>query len=325
MRLPHHLVGSRYFQFSTLDELMSSFSSRVDENERELMKSLDARGLLPVTSPMVLAQILGVNPGIIWHFINKPHNHYRKFEIKKGKGIRVIYAPRVALKIVQVWLSYHFSRLNIIPSHVFGFVPGKSHLDAAMMHRNAQWSFSVDIENFFSTTPKLRVQISLMEIGYAEEQAKLLSELFCVNGFLAQGAPSSPPISNICFMEIDHKLSAVADRYNSTLTRYADDIIFSGIGEFDPLLRVEVENIFQGIDWKLAPAKTLVQPLKGRIKIHGLLVSNGRVRLTKGYRNKIRAYRHILKKGVIDNGNTIIGHVNYASQVERYFRHFNDL
>lgn len=58
--------------------------------------------------------------------------------------------------------------------------------------------------------------------------------------------------------------------------------------------------------------------LPNRLKVHGLLVHGEKVRLTKGYRNRIRAYKHLYGKDKIKDEDVkrIVGHITYASQVE---------
>src|SRR5207248_1528858 len=57
----------------------------------------------------------------------------------------------------------------------------------------------------------------------------------------------------------------------------------------------------------------------GRIKIHGLLVKPDQLRLTKGYRNKIRAYAHVLATKTLqpEDHRRLAGHVQYADYVSR--------
>jgi len=83
-------------------------------------------------------------------------------------------------------------------------------------------------------------------------------------------------------------------------------------------LREEVNEIFSGTPWKLAAAKEIVQPLKGRIKVYGLLVDTETPRFTKGYRNKLRAYSHILatRGNTIKDRTKLVGHIQYARHVE---------
>jgi RNA-directed DNA polymerase len=318
MRLPHQLLKSLCFTFTTAQEFVDAMGPDIVEEERRLILHLAAIGIPPITSRSALATMLGVNPGLIWSIENNSSKYYREFEIKSGRKVRRIAAPKIALKVIQKWIGYHIARAVSCEPHVYGFIPGRSHIDAACVHRGAAWAFSVDIENFFESTPASLVIKNLRRIGYEEGGAILISSLCCRSNKLPQGAPSSPALSNLCFSEMDLILTEIAEKYSCKLTRYADDIVFSGAGTLPMGLRDDVYRLFENSQWRLAAGKEHRQPIKGRVKVHGLLVSGKNVRLTKGYRNKIRAYRHILaKRG--DNAKDklrLIGHLNFARQVD---------
>jgi RNA-directed DNA polymerase len=196
---------------------------------------------------------------------------------------------------------------------------GRSHAAAAAEHCRARWVFSVDIKDFFQSTPTELVALSLEKIGFTEQGSLLLSSLACLRGVLAQGAPTSPVLSNICFDSIDQKLLKVALQHNVRLTRYADDIVFSGTSEFPLILRDQVLEIFVEGPWRLAAQKTKLFELPDRLKVHGLLVHGESIRLTKGYRNKLRAYRHLLSIGGIRDSDRakVIGHVIYGAFIDK--------
>ncbi|HVC59303.1 MAG TPA: reverse transcriptase family protein [Acetobacteraceae bacterium] len=309
---------SPFFLFSKVEELVEALGLAPGDPETEQIHALSERRLPPVSSKHGLATMLGVNPGVVWSLANRPQRYYRTFDIPKGRGTRRITAPRVALKIIQKWLGFHLARAIPSPPHVYGFVPGRSHIGAAYVHRGAEWAISVDIASFFQTTPAALVWKTLKQLGYDEPAAGLLTSLTCYHGFLAQGAPSSPALSNLCFAETDAMLVRLSERHACRITRYADDIVLSGQGSMPAELRDELRRVFEATPWQLAPEKESVQPLKGRIKIYGLVVRGPRVRTTKGYRNKLRAYAHILStrgEGATDR-RVLIGHVQYAQHVE---------
>lgn len=276
-------------------------------------------GLPPITSVNALATMIGVNQGLVWSLANRTARHYRIFTIPKGKGFRRIQAPRIALKVIQKWLSIHLERKYSVPSHVYGFVQGRSHIDAAERHVKSQWVLSVDIEDFFPTTPAARIVQELMRLGYASSSAMLISRLACLNGYLSQGSPASPILSNFAFREMDISLAGLAEHFGAQLSRYADDITFSSVGEYPSVLLEQIERVFSQSVWKIATHKTQLSLAPHRLKVHGLLVHGDKIRLTKGYRNKLRAYRHSLAAGKVRDEDlaTVIGHLTYEDQVER--------
>ena len=303
--------------FATENELVNALGEAADLNELSEIKRLSALGLPPVTSRDALAVMLGINPGFIWSLENRPGRHYRHFTIPKGKGVRHINAPKVGLKIIQKWLSVHLQKHFQAPEHVFGFIPGRSHIKAAQIHCEARWIYSVDIKDFFTSTRIDKVYAAFWRIGYQSDSARLLSSLCCLNGSLAQGAPTSPVMSNICFAEIDRILRTIAYKYDAKLTRYADDIVFSGTNKFPEALIDDINTAFAGTPWKLSEHKTELSVLPKRLKVHGLLVHGKKIRLTKGYRNRIRAFKYLMAKGRIkpDDINSINGHIRYSDYI----------
>jgi hypothetical protein len=77
-----------------------------------------------------------------------------------------------------------------------------------------------------------------------------------------------------------------------------------------------IQALFLDTPWSLREDKTEVFPLKGRIKIHGLVIKDGRVRLSKGYRNKLRTYAHVLRtRDAVEHEASLRGHLAYAQHV----------
>lgn len=320
MRLPHLLLDSPFFLFTSADEFNKAMGINSSFAEFEETARLIGLGLPPISSRTALATMFGINPGLIWSFEKYPYHYYRTFEIKKGKSgkVRVINAPKVALKIIQKWLSVHLEKIFEPPTHVYGFVSGRSHIDAAISHCGSRWIFSADISDYFQTTPIALVAKSLKRIGFSIEVAILLAKLTCLNGNLAQGSPASPVLSNICFKSFDESLAEISAWYGVKMTRYADDIVFSGQGDFPTELAADVKQLFANGPWKLSAEKTQLATLPRRLKVHGLLVHSSHIRLTKGYRNKVRAYRHLLASEKIKETDLpmVRGHLHYADFIE---------
>lgn len=178
------------------------------------------------------------------------------------------------------------------------------------------------MENFFPSTPIGQIRSSLCKLGYRDgEGLELLTKLLSFHGRLSQGAPTSPVISNIALTDIDGALSAIAQDHGIRFTRYADDITFSGATgvEFPEDLLAGIQEKFAGTPWQISQRKVHFAKSPARLKVHGLLVHGDELRLTKGYRNRLRAYRHLMHLGRIsaDDVGRVTGHLNYASQIER--------
>lgn len=322
MRFPHPDFSELCLFAHSPDILIKGLGGWVEDGEAQLIKEYCAQGLPPVTSVASLSVMTGFNPGFIWSIFTRPRKHYRTFAIPKGNGSspRVINAPKVGLKAIQSWLSLHWVKKYDHHPNSFGFIPGRSHAHAAKCHVGAEWVISVDIENFFPSVQEDRVLQALLNLGYKDVHGTtLLTKLLCLNGALSQGSPASPVMSNVVLRSLDERLAALAMEVGAVFTRYADDIVFSGKGQLPSNLLGNAIAEITSDGWTVANDKIYCSSLPARLKVHGLLVHGASVRLTKGYRNRIRAYRHLLSQGKIsqEDMKSVLGHISYADFVQK--------
>lgn len=305
--------------YSSIEDYLEALDPGLRRLHENRIRRLVEQGLPPVVSSRCLAVLFGYSTKFVNALSLQNWKYYRTFEIRRGRKHREIQAPKVALKAIQKWFGYHLANAFTTEDHVFGFISGKSAPTAAIQHVNARWVYSVDINNFFPSTPRGVVESALIEIGYSDRAASLLAGLVCYRDSLAQGSPASPVLSNIVFRELDNRLKTIAEEYNVRLTRYADDIVFSGSEQFPEIIREQVRELFEPTCWTLSEEKEYYAELPKRLKVHGLLVHGEKPRLTKGYRNKIRAYKHLLDTGKIREEDIpcVKGHIKYAESIDK--------
>ena len=321
MRPPPSILEDVALTAGGIGELLHAVEGDCSEDEREEIQRLSEIGLPPVVSMATLAAMTGFSPGFLWSLMYRTHKYYRVFHIPKGRSTRVIEAPRVGLKFVQKWLAIQFEKAWTPHSAVHGFVRRRSHISAAAVHLGAHWVVSVDVENFFPSTDERIVQNALRRLGYRfAKSLEILSRICCYRRRLPQGAPTSPVISNIALHEVDCRIANLAEASGWNFTRYADDIVLSGTGRVPSNALKEMDEIFASTCWSLSSRKRFAAEAPKRLEVHGLLVHGDRLRLTKGYRNRIRAYQHLLNNGKIakDDQRRVGGHIQYAGQIARY-------
>ena len=321
MRLPHPSNCNLCFLADDAEELLRLMGDEAERGEAKLIRQYFDIGLPPVTSRPAIATMFGYNEGFVRSLLKQQHRHYHKFEIPKGRETRKIFAPRVGLKTIQKWLGTHFQNCWTTHEAVYGFVPGRSHLAAAACHLGSKWVASIDIENFFPSTGIDKVRSAVERLGYNDAFSKdALVKLTCHTNGLAQGSPSSPVISNIVLHEIDIQLAKFASSTGFVYTRYADDLVMSGRNGNPDTAVDKMLKLTMADGWKVAEHKIFVDRAPSRLKVHGLLVHGDRIRLTKGYRNRIRAYRYLLDKNKVrpDDMARLKGHVDFADSVDRF-------
>ena len=308
-----------FVSFSSLEEVTEAVPARYRDRIRE-MQPLTDRGLPPALSVGVVATLFGLSIPFVRAMSKNPHRYYRQFTIRKGKKVRAISSPKVALKLLQSWIGSHLSRGVQLNDCVLGFVPGKNGvIEAAKRHCSARWVYSLDLRDFFPSIDDQRVEEALCLLGYPSNCAGFIRSICTLNGALPQGSPASPVLSNLVFAETDGALVQLANEFGVRYTRYADDLVFSGEGEVPAKLQERVRSILTGRGWVIADEKEHLAELPNRLKVHGLLVHGKKPRMTKGYRNRIRAYRHLVTRDKIkpEDLDKVKGHLSYAAQVEQ--------
>lgn len=308
--------------FASIDDYIEALSPDLKAEFEDEIRSLHARGLPPVVSSRCLAVLIGFSTKFVNAMVQGNKKYYREFSIPKGRKKRKIQAPRVALKVIQKWFGHHLCNALEFDEHLYGFIPGRSAVGAASQHCGARWVYSIDIEDFFPTTTAPVVAEALARLGYSQKALELIVPLCCYGEVLAQGAPSSPVLANLSMTEPDSRLVALANQHGLTYTRYADDMVFSGGEDVPENLVAQVADTFEGSCWSISEQKShLADSQHGqRLKVHGLLVDGDRPRLTRGYRNRIRAYRHLLATERVreEDKKRLEGHVKYAESVENF-------
>lgn len=303
--------------FSTVEHFLKALPEDVHGLYAQDFQQLCGKGLPPVVSIRCLATLFGYSSKFTGALYRRSENYYRTFTIPKGKKRRIINAPKVALKVIQKWFGFHLAEMVKFDPCVFGFIKGRSAIDAATLHCGADWVYSIDIADFFPSTSLGKVAAALIGLGYPPHGAELIAKLCCFGGGLAQGSPASPVLSNLVFLAADAELVAVAKKYGVCFTRYADDVVFSGKGDFPEKIKPIVRAAIESRGWKIAEAKERLAKRPNRLKVHDLLVHGEKPRLTKGYRNRIRAFKHLLAKEAIDAEDVarVMGHLSYAQSV----------
>ena len=169
---------------------------------------------------------------------------YRSFKIpKRSGGLRSIDAPQEQLMTALRELKYIFEQKFYASYHTtaFAYIHGRSTIDSVRRHQanNSRWFLKLDAHAFFpSTTEKFLVGMlcqlypfsTFVQLGSAYRDALQRALSLCfLNGGLPQGTPTSPMLTNMMMIPIDHAIAKMCREYSPHLcyTRYADDILIS--------------------------------------------------------------------------------------------------
>jgi RNA-directed DNA polymerase len=272
--------------------------------------------------------------------------HYRyAWVAKAGGGFRLLEAPKPRLREIQRWILRNVLAAIPASSRAHGFVRTRDVRSFARPHAGRDVVVRLDLEDFFASVSRARVEALFRRVGYPHPVAAALANL-CTLGtprhvldahprqgqelprrFLAnarlrvrhlpQGAPTSPALSNLVAWRLDVRLAALARGFDAVMTRYADDLAFSGGETFTRALRFFLPRagaIVLEEGFHLNHRKTRVMPRDERQLLCGLVV-NDRPNVPRRERDRLRAILFNVGRFGLDNQNRD-GHPSFRRHLE---------
>jgi retron-type reverse transcriptase len=234
---------------------------------------------------------LRLSPVLLYRMCFKAAHYYRETHIpKKSGGLRRIYQPSRELKAVQGWILQRILDKTQTSDACRGFQRGQSTRSNAIPHLGCRAVLTLDIENFFESISAKRVFGIFVNIGYSRKVATILTNLTTVHGFLPQGAPTSPRLSNLVCYHLDRRMMGLTGGRGVVYTRYADDLSFSAATP-DRLKQIHrfVQKIILDEGFVLNADKTRFVGSGRRRQITGLVVRDDGVGLPRETIRTIRA------------------------------------
>ena len=238
-------------------------------------------------------------------------NHYHYvFQKKRTKGIRVIEAPKNALKGLQRQILTNI--LQPVPTHpdAFGFVKGRNCQQAAQRHVGEEVVICFDFRDYFASIGAGRVFGLFRCLGYPHTVARYLTALCTTSTpprilerldpvdralyrmpHLPQGAPTSPALANHVTFALDRRLSGLARRLGLAYSRYADDLTFSGDHRHLRTVLEKVPDIVRQEGFSLNTEKTRVMRRGARQQVTGIVV-NERLNVSRDTFDHLKAIIH---------------------------------
>ncbi len=273
-------------------------------------------------------------------------HHYRYSWLSKADGsLRIIEKPKARLKEIQSQILAYI--LRWIPPHKssHGFTKGRSTRSHAALHVGQPVLQCFDLKDFFTSVSMARVAALYRTLGYPPAVARLLTGL-CSNAVaptlagaefqkldwhtqkrlkakhLAQGAPTSPMLANLCAWRLDCRLAGLARRFGLRYSRYADDLAFSGeagLARRGSKLESLVGAIALEEGFRLNHRKTRLRTASQRQRLTGIVV-NTKVNCSRRQFDQLKAILHNCAKfgpesqnraGHADFGAHLLGRISY--------------
>lgn len=221
-----------------------------------------------------LADALSVSFKILCYnlYVLSEDERYKVFSVKKKNGDeRQIIAPTSGIKYIQRNLAAILLELYGDRGGVYGFVKQKNIKLNAARHLEMNSILNIDLKNFFPSINFGRVLgvFKNYPFNFNEEVSITLAQICCYHGFLPQGAPSSPIISNFVCRSLDNDLLSFANTYRVVYTRYADDITFS------TKMTVFSKDVCQILENEFIPSRILT----GIVESNGFSINSKKTRI----------------------------------------------
>jgi RNA-directed DNA polymerase len=258
-----------------------------------------------------LSNLLEVDQKFL-RFVVQVQHTYTEFQLpKRSGGTRPIAIPSKNLAILQRKLASILSFVYSGRHVVHGFCLNRSIKTNALTHHGRKYICGLDLKEFFPSIHFGRVRGLFRASPYQlpDGVALMLAKICCHKGYLPQGAPTSPILSNLVCAALDSRLRDFARLHGCRYTRYADDITFSSNSPFPSSViyldmtvsparwqvGIELEKIFKSHQFEINGNKTRMLPPSTRQEVTGVLI-NSRLNVSRAYVRKTRAMLHALEK-----------------------------
>lgn len=227
--------------------------------------------------------------------------HYNEFSIPKRNGEkRVINAPKEQLKSFQNWIRKNILENVEVSCAAKAYIKGLSIVDNAKYHIKKKYILKLDFKDFFPNIKFEKIYSVFHNLGYTKEVSYILTKLCTYKNALAQGAPTSPCISNICCKNLDNRMLKYCQYHDMCYTRYADDITISSNDEITEEDKAILYEIIGDEGFILNVDKTKELSVKQRHYITGVVVNN-KLNVLKKIRNNLRQEIYYCKKYGVNN------------------------
>ncbi len=245
-----------------------------------------------------VAEFLGLLPERLYLFSNTTDRFYRTKKIPKRNGkLRNLEIPCLELKGIQKLILKNIFYEISISNGAYGFVQGRSIVDAARLHHGERFLIKMDIQDFFPSISFKRVVGLLMSNGFPVAGAVTLARLCTYQDHLPQGAPTSPFLSNLLMRSFDNFMKSKAEEERCSYSRYADDIAISGkhdgcIGR----LAFELKKQISSHGFQINQKKTVIRGLSQPRAYLGINLSGEKLKPKRSFKRRLRSAIHNFTK-----------------------------
>ncbi|OCI99151.1 hypothetical protein A6U85_31895 [Agrobacterium sp. 13-626] len=305
------------------ESILESAISRI-----ELIRARNPN-ITPVLTLRHLSLLADVDYVFLRRVASRSTHPYRAFMLKKNvpgrTRLRLICVPNKNLKKIQDWIVRNILRHTRAHRKSFAYHPYSRPEFAAQAHCDCDYLLKVDIEDFFHRVSEGRVYKIFCDLGYSELVSLELARITTTvaegterpiesihfrwpaipayvspyEGFLPQGAPTSPMLSNLAMLGLDEQLDSMAREEGIVYTRYADDLTFSARRPHNAAtikrFKRRVLALLNDTGFRPNHRKTMIRGPGARRIVLGMLVDGPKPRLPNEFKDEIRKHLYYLQ------------------------------
>ena len=277
--------------------------------------SLEERKLFNIKSKKYLAFVLKEERSLLKEISKNPQDFYRfapKTIEKNGKKkTRNIEEPNFILKPIHRKIHILLSEIPA-PDYLFSKKKSSCVLNAKA-HVNCHGStLNIDIENFFPSTSRIRVQQFFgYFLQYPRDVADFMADICTVNNHIPTGSPLSLMLAFWANKPMFDELNKLAASRKIKMTIYVDDISFTGVA-VNNSFKNKVTEIVNRYNHSINPDKVRFFSEKLRF-INGIAVSKDGLRPSNKLSKEIRSLKNIRD---VQDANTLGGKLNYMNYIK---------
>lgn len=283
--------------------------------------SINQSPLYKVTTRRKLAFIFGMTEAtlqVVWA-MPTPFSS-RQIEVPRNgvMKIRHVQEPRGPLRPVHNRVRKLLSRIEP-PAFLFCPVKRRSYVSNAAEHIGAKEIRTLDVANYFPSTPRHRVFWFFETVMRCNRDvASILAKLLTANGSLATGSTVSPILSFYAFRDMWLSIADLVHAAGCKLSIYMDDVTVSG-DRVPELLMWQIRQQVHSRGLKYHKERHY----RGGIgEITGVIVRDGKTVLPNRQRKKVYDLRAVLRDTQDEDEATairrrILGMKTQQKQVER--------
>jgi RNA-directed DNA polymerase len=220
---------------------------------------------------------------------------------KKNGDKRKIYIPNEELKKKQKEILKKLNDIYFTDTEVrrelmfcYSFKKNISIYNNALQHAGKKYILKIDLKDFF---PSCTIYNASRFVKRVLSMAEINLNDVYYNGFLPQGAPTSPFISNLYLASFDCEVVSLLRTSfsdDAVYSRYADDIVISSNSKaiFSKTLLNILSKKLDKIGFKINEDKIKKLTRSCPMRVTGFVVNSGKPTVSRKERRLIRAIIH---------------------------------